>query len=456
EFITLYGRRRVGKTYLIREFFSKKRCHFFHATGLQGGKLQVQLRKFTEALSHTFFDKVSLVPPKNWNEAFNILNTQIAKCKGKVVIFLDELPWLATRKSNVLQELDYYWNRYWAGMPNVILVVCGSSASWLIKKIIYNKGGLHNRTTCQMRLLPFTLTETKEYLKSRGVRLTNSHVLSLYMALGGIPYYLRYVEAGLSAQQNIQRIIFEENGPLSSEYARLFDSLFENAAAYKELVELISQKREGLSRAELVTKAKLSEAGGRLSERLQDLVATCFIEEYVPWGQKRGEYYKVVDEFCLFYLYFVAPHLGKKFAHDYWIHQAQRPTYYAWAGYAFEAVVLKHIDRVLRALDIQASSTIGPWRFIARAGDEEKGVQIDLVIDRSDNAVTLCEMKFTDIPFAVDKAYAEKLRYTVELFKRKTGISKQHFVAFIASSGLKNTMYSEEMVQNVVTLDDLF
>ncbi len=455
EFIALYGRRRVGKTYLIREFFTNKKCHFFHATGLQNGDLKIQLKKFSEALSLTFFNNAPLETPKSWGDAFALLQAQLLQARGKVVIFLDELPWLATRKSGLLQELDYYWNRHWVGMRNVILVVCGSSASWLIKKIIYAKGGLHNRTTAQIKLLPFSLGETDAYLKSRKIKLNHKHVLSLYMAVGGIPYYLRYVDHGFSADQNIQHIIFDNEAPLRDEFTKLFDSLFENADAYKELVTLIAHQKEGLTRVELNSLSKASQSGGRLSERLDDLISAGFIEEYIPWGRTTGSYYKLIDEYCLFHLHWVASHKGKKFAQEYWLDQSQRPAYYAWSGYAFEAVCMKHIDEIVRALKIRASSTIGSWRTSGRKTSEQ-GAQIDLVIDRSDNAITLGEIKYTQQPFAIDKQYAQKLRATIALFKQKTKTTKQIFLAMISANGLKKTLYSEELVTSLVTLADLF
>ena len=305
EFITLYGRRRVGKTYLIREFFGNKKCIFFYVTGVQNGTLEQQLKKFASVVSQTFLIGEELGTPKNWNDAFSLLQRQAAKTKGKVVIFLDELPWLATKKSCLLSELDYFWNRHWSGMRNIILIVCGSSASWLIQKIIYNKGGLHNRTTCRMPLQPFNLHETELYLKSKGTSLHQRQVLSLYMALGGIPYYLNYVEAGLSAEQNIQNLMFEKHSLMNDEYSLLFDSLFENADAYREIIEQIGKKREGIERRELDAIPTIAKSGGRLSQRLKDLVSTGFIEQFTPWGRIRGEYYKIVDEYTIFYLHWV-------------------------------------------------------------------------------------------------------------------------------------------------------
>jgi len=456
EFVVIYGRRRVGKTYLIREFFANKKCKLLHATGLQHGSQKKQLKKFTEAVSETFLDNIALEAPKNWEEAFNVLHKQLSKSQEKVVIFLDELPWMATRRSGLLEEIDYYWNRNWSKMHNVILVACGSSASWLIKKIINNKGGLHNRVTRSINLLPFNLAETDEFLKSRNIKLNQKHVLSLYMALGGIPYYLKYIERGLTAEQNIQHIFFTKEAPLQSEFNKLFESLFENADAYIELIKLIAKRKEGARRAELKVDARLSSGGGRLSRRLQDLKEAGFIEENIPWGRSTGEYYKLIDEFCLFYLQWVVSQKQKQFTQDYWLNQSQRPAYYAWSGYAFEAVCMKHVDHIIHALHIKASGKISAWRFISRKKIVE-GAQVDLVIDRSDNAITLCEIKYTDQQYTIDKQYAKNLKNKIEVFKEKTGTKKQIFLAMICANGLKKTTYSDEQIDGgIVALDSLF
>lgn len=455
EFIVVYGRRRVGKTYLVRQFFAKRKCVFFQATGSHKGSMKKQLTNFTEAVSRTFLDNIPLSIPNDWEDAFKVLNSQIVKSTGKVVLFFDELPWMATRRSGLLEAIDYYWNQYWSNMPNIILIACGSSASWLIKKIIYNKGGLHNRVTCQIRLSPFQLFEVKEYLKSRGVKLNHQHVLALYMALGGIPYYLRYIESGQTAQNVIQTLFFEKDAPLFDEFNKLFHSLFKNAQSYIELIDLISQKKQGVKRSELNQVAKLSSQGGRLSSRLNDLCETGFIEECTPWGKKNGEYYKLIDEYCLFYLHWVKSGRKHKFSPDHWMQQSQTPSYNAWAGYAFEAVCMKHISQIIRALNINTSLSIGTWQYFPK-NSSEQGAQIDLIIDRNDNAMNICEIKHTQNPFLIDKSYAQVLRQKMETFKDKANIHKQIFLSMVTTNGLKDTMYAEEMVQGIVVLDDLF
>ncbi len=456
EFITVYGRRRVGKTYLIREFFNDKKCHFFHATGIQGKGRHYQLEKFTEAFSEAFFHGAALDVPNNWRLALERLHRKIEVLEGNVVIFLDELPWLATQRSDLMVELDYYWNRYWVAMPNVILVVCGSSASWMIKKIINNKGGFHNRTTLTINLQPFNLSETRQYLRYNGFKLSNKHILSLYMAVGGIPYYLNLLHKNYTAQQNIQMLFFDENSVMRDEFNILFNSLFKSAEHYKEIIQVVSKRQDGLTQAEIGRMTKGSERGGTLSQRLYDLAASGFIQTLVTWGNNKQTFYKVSDEFCLFYLRWVEPHKGLIFESDYWIVHSKSQEYATWSGYAFEAVCRKHIHLILRALHIRGASPMASWRFTPGPLSNELGAQIDLVVDRQDDAITLIEMKYTRKPFILDKRYAEDLIRKKEVFKKKTQTDKDIFFAMVSANGIRKTIYSDELISAVATLEDLF
>lgn len=454
EFLVLSGRRRIGKTFLIREFFKNKNCLFFHVTGIQDGDFNTQLKKFASALSETFYGGTTIATPNDWDAAFAILHKEIVKINQKVIVFIDELPWMATRKSGLLQEIDHYWNHYWSSLKNIVFIACGSSASWLTKKIIYHKGGLHNRVTCQIRLLPFTLHESMEYLESRGIYLNKRHIAAIYMAVGGVPYYLRYVESGLTAAQNIQKIFFDKEAPLKEEFIKLFDSLFENAEAYLELILLLSKKKEGLRREELKLVSKLSSGGGRLSKRLKDLCATGFIEKYIPWGRSRGEYYKLVDEFCLFYLHWLYKK-PTKFTSDHWLTQIQKPSYYAWGGYAFEAICIKHTANILSALDIKTSSAISGWNYMPRFKNIN-GAQIDLIIDHHDSAMTIGEIKFTEKSFMITKEYAKELQQKIDVFRNITRTYKRIFIVMISASDIKQNLYSKKLISGLVTLDDLF
>lgn len=304
-------------------------------------------------------------------------------------------------------------------------------------------------------MLPFTLLDTKEFLKSRKVSLSNRHVLSLYMALGGIPFYLKYIEPGLTANQNIQHIIFDDNAPLKDEFNKLFKSIFNNADVYIELITLLSKNRCGMTRSEIQSIAKLSTNGGRLTERLNDLCRAGFIVEHVAWQKQKGEYCKVIDEFCLFYLHWVDLKKNKRFMKNHWLEQSRSQSYKSWAGYAFESICFKHVNRVISALDIKCGGTIDSWRFIPRKYTEN-GAQIDLLIDRNDDAITLCEIKYTDKIFIIDKSYATQLENKIKIFKEKTQTNKQIFLSLISVSDVKRNPYFNTLIQGVVTLDDLF
>lgn len=455
QFITVYGRRRVGKTYLIREFFTHKECIFFHITGLQKASLEKQLENFAYEFSRTFLIEGELKTPSSWNEAFKMLDSYVKEIQKKVVILFDELPWMATRKSDIKNQIDYFWNNKWSGQRHIIFIACGSSASWLIKNILYDKGGLHNRTTIEIQLAPFNLLETKQFLASKKVLLSDENILSLYMAVGGIPYYLGYSEPGQTAQQIIQSLFFDENAPLEKEFRKLFDSLFTKAEPYKELIEVISKKKSGLTEAEIGTLTKLSSSGGTLSRKLQNLCDAGFLKKNKMWGKTRLAYYQVIDEFCLFYLRWIDGHSGNTFDQNHWLIQSQRPAYYTWAGYAFEAVCSKHIHHIIRGLGITMVNIIGSWCYKQR-NSEGTGAQIDLMIDRIDDGVTLCEIKYTKTPFVVDKSYAQILTNKVAVFKKQTKITKQVFIALVSAHGIKPNLYSEELISGVVTLEDLF
>lgn len=457
ELVVLYGRRRVGKTFLIKSFFNNKQGIFFQVTGLKKGSMKKQLAHFSESLSTVFGHGVPIKEPATWEDAFKLLTQFIdtSKSTDKIILFLDELPWLSTRKSGLLEALDYYWNQHWSSNPSIILVVCGSSASWLIKNIIYNKGGLHNRCTCEIKLDPLNLNQTQDYLSSKGIQLNKNHIVELYMALGGIPYYLNYVEKGLTAAQNIQKILFDKKAPLRDEFKKLFDSLFYDAESYIELIKLIAQRKHGISRAELETQSQYSRGGGRLTQRLKQLEQTNFIQFYLPYDKKHGEYYKVVDEFCLFYMYWMENKRNKISIQNYWYQQTQKPLYQVWSGYAFEAICYKHINQIIKALHITSAENISSWRLTTRK-KEVSGAQIDLLIDRGDDAITLCEIKYTHKPFVITKQYADILNKKLSVFKENTKIKKQLFLALISAHGIQKNKYSDELISEVITQDALF
>ncbi len=462
EFLALYGRRRVGKTYLIRNFLTEAPCVFFHTTGIQDGSLTEQLDQFIEKLGATFYKGAALAPCKRWMDAFKELTKAIEQLpkNKKVVLFFDEFPWMATKRSRLLQALDHYWNHYWVHDPRVKLIVCGSSASWIIENILNNKGGLYNRITFSLKLEPFSLAEVKLYLKSQGVYLNHQHILALYMVIGGIPHYLSQIEKGKSTAQCIDELCFQKNGLLFSEFDRLFASLFNESDVYLKLCQTIAKYRYGIGQAQLIKESKVS-LGGRTVHRLKELEDAGFIMSFIPYGhQEKGIYYKVIDEYTLFYFHWIKPSLSsirkKDQVSGYWLSKSREPSWKSWTGYAFEAVCYKHISNIRTALNIDPGAEVGSWRHVPQKGNVEAGAQIDLLFDRPDGAITICEIKYNESPFVIDKPYAKNLLNKAEIYKKHSQTKKQIFIALITSGGLKPTMYSEEIVAKSVNLDDLF
>ena len=462
ELVAIYGRRRVGKTFLVRHFFASKKCLFFQVSGIYQGSLSIHLTEFKKEIERTFFQRtggLSLQEPRTWMDAFEMLTQamQLVGRRQKIVLFFDEFPWMVTHRSGLLQAFDYYWNRFWVENSNIKIVVCGSAASWIIDNLLNNKGGLHNRVTLRIHLEPFTLLETKEYLKSKGIVLDHTHILDLYMCIGGVPYYLKFIEKGLSAIQNINKLCFQKKGTLLDEFKNLFSSLFSHAEIHEELIRIIASKREGISRAEI--EFLMNTKGGRLSIRLKELEEAGFITAFIPWGQKRGSYYKVIDEYTLFYLIWIAPNsksrIMREITSSYWESLSQTPAWKAWAGHAFEAVCYKHLSNIRKALHISEGATATKWRHIAKRKGEI-GAQIDLLFDGLDSSINICEIKYRKEFYKLDKEYTHELLRKVEVYRKITKTEKQIFVSLITSSRLKKSTYSEEFIASSVCLDDFF
>lgn len=461
EFAAMYGRRRVGKTFLIQEFFTgKKEAVYFELSGEKDGGLQSQLSNFIEIFSKVFFGGVLLQVPKNWKSAFALLTQELEKLpkSKKMVLFFDELPWLAEKKSGMLQALDYYWNRFWSKFPNLKLIVCGSAASWMLDKLVNAKGGLYNRLTKTILLKPYSLKGTKEFLDSRGLHLSSKQILDLYMVFGGVPYYLKQVEKGKSAAQEINRICFQIDGLLYTEFDRLFASLFEHAEDSLAIVTAIGSFRQGISRKELIKNTRFS-SGGTLNKRLKELESSGFIQSYVPFGNKKKDvYYRLIDEYCYFYLNWIQPlkNKGIEGGKGYWQAKSKTPSVLAWSGYTFESICLKHVDQIKEALDLQGiSCEVGSWRYLPKKGAREEGVQIDLLFDRGDGILTLFEIKYAEHLFSVDKECAKALKHKLEVFEKHFPSYKHCSIAMITTMGIKPTIWSEELVQSEVTLQDL-
>lgn len=451
EMVAVIGRRRVGKTFLIRHVYEK---HLdFELTGVQHATQTRQLEGFFSQLKLAFGKNVAPKKPRNWLDAFWML-TDALETKGKtekMVILLDELSWLATPKSGFLEALGFFWNS-WASRKNIVVVICGSAASWMIQKVVYDKGGLHNRITKRIDLEPFNLYETELFLRSRGLNFERKHTLLLYMTMGGIPHYLKEVERGKSAIQNINEICFMRSGLLFDEFSKLYPALFEHADNHITVVRALSQKWKGMSRAEIVKTTGLPDGGG-ISGVIDELVNCGFVSAYYPFGKKRREMlFRLTDEYSLFYLHFIE---NRRNQGDIWQHLSQTPAWISWSGYAFESICIKHLAQLKKKLSI-AGIYAEASGYLKRGSDDLAGIQIDLVLDRRDQVINLFEMKFYTAAWAMTKAESNELLEKIALFKAHTKTTKQVFLTVVSAMGLTRNENSLAVVDSEVSLDDLF
>lgn len=449
DMLAITGRRRVGKTYLINAFFETQLN--FEFSGILHANNEQHLQSFYLALTKQSGKRKPKLPPANWMEAFDqlIIYLESLKKTKKLVVFIDELPWLDRHKSGFLSAFDWFWNS-WAVNKNILVIICGSAASWMTSKIINNRGGLHNRVTKRMHLKPFTLGETEEYLRSNGITISRYDILQLYMALGGVPHYLKEVKKGQSAAQNINRICFQKHGLLVNEFENLYNALFINAKQHISIIQALAAKQKGLSRNEILVATKLTD-GGSFSRLLKELEQSDFITAYYPFGKvKKETLYRIIDEYSLFYLKFI---YKKKNVN--WLQLSASPTYKSWSGYAFENICMDHIDKVKAALGIAAVYT-EESSFYYKGNSNNPGTQIDLLIDRKDNVINICEAKFHDKAFSITKQYADALREKIRIFQEKTKTKKTIFLTLISTYGVVSNANSIGFVQQEVTMESLF
>ena len=453
ELIAVFGRRRVGKTYLVGSFFAGKID--FELTGLKDGTKQQQLRNFAYSLKDVQKLEDLPPPPIDWLEAFHQLKTyleSLGNTEKRKVVFIDELPWMAGGRSDFLTGFSYFWNSY-AAKANIVVVICGSATAWMIQKIINDKGGLHNRVTRRIHLQAFTLAETEAYFQEKHIAFDRYQLLLLYMTMGGIPHYLDQVEGGKSAIQNIDDICFQPQGLLRTEFDNLYSALFNNSDRYESIVSALSSTWKGMSRAEIISKTKMSDGGG-LTMMLQELEQSGFISSYIPFGKKKKDtLFRLTDCYSLFYLKFIRDIPLKETIS--WQSLSKTQTWITWSGYAFENICFHHIDNIKAALGIAGVHT-NQYSFLAKTTDEIEGTQIDLLIDRQDSVISLCEVKFYNDELILTKEDADNLRRKKSIFRHITSTKKQIFIVLITTFGLIKNKHSLGLVDNVLDMNALF
>ena len=446
EFVSVCGRRRVGKTFLVKEFFENELV--FQTAGLANDRMSRQIKSFYEDLIE-FGLPHQPVSPKDWIDIFSLLRELIKQSKQeRKVILLDELPWMDTPRSGFMSALEHFWNSWASGRHDIVLVVCGSATSWMMDKLINNHGGLHNRLTYQLFLEPFTLIESEQFLQSRGFNLSRYDIAVNYMIMGGIPYYLDMLDERLSLAQNIDELLFRPNGLLTREFSNLYSALFKNSDDYIKVIEALSKKKLGMNRSEII-KATSLPSGNGLTTILKNLEWCGFIRKYKNYKAARNDstLYQLIDFFTLFYFHFLAEK-----AKSNWNGIQGTPAFYSWAGLTFELLALSHIDQIKHKLGI---SGINSSEYAWRSDKTGPGAQIDLVIDRADNTINLCEMKFSVAIYSIDKNYEMNLRNKLARFMATAEKRKSIQLTFVTTYGLERNAHSG-IVNNEVILDDLF
>lgn len=444
ELIAIYGRRRIGKTFLVRQYF--KDTFSFYLTGIYQGSKKEQLGEFKRQLE--YYSGRKWKQAKDWFDAFAQLREYLETIRGNkpIIVFFDELPWMDTQKSRFIKAFEYFWNSWGATNRRLKFIVCGSATTWMRENIISDKGGLYNRTTRSIYLAPFSLYETEKYLLSRGIKWNRYQIAECYMILGGTPLYLQMLERDKSLAQNIDNLFFVQNAPLAHEYNFLFRSLFKEATLHRQIIEALATKAMGLTRMEIMSIAKIDD-GGALTKALRNLSDCDFIRQYTAFGKsERGIIYQLTDLFSLFHLRYVKGYRGQDANH--WQNMIDSPSRRAWSGYSFEQLCLHHIRQIKQKLGISGvQSDICGWK--------NDGAQIDLLIDRRDQTINLCEMKFSQGEFEITKQYDERLRERIEIFRLESKTRKALHQTFVTTYGLKRNAYSGN-IQSEVVLDDLF
>ena len=448
EFLVVYGRRRIGKTFLIREYFKGK--FDFYVTGLANGKKDEQLQAWSMALSDSFGGSGGNAA--NWLDAFALLKGKLEKLEKakRKILFIDEAPWMDTPKSGFRTALEHFWNGWASGRPDIFLIICGSSTSWVVKNLLKDKGGLHNRVTRRMRLLPFTLKETEAYLAEKEINIGRYRVCEAYMIFGGVPYYLSLLGKGLSLPQNVDALCFDDDGSMRGEFQEVYSTLFRNSDNYISVVTALSAKIKGLTRDEIIRATGLKSGGG-LTQIMEELELCGFIHAYPNYLMDENLcLYQLADPFSLFHLRFIKGKRPKD--QRFWTGNLDNPSLSAWKGYAFEQVCLSHSEQIKQALGIASiSAEISSWRSRLSS----PGAQIDLLFDRKDGIINLCEIKYSKAEYFITGKEETGLRNKIAVFEAETGTKKAVHLTMVTTYGIISNSHSG-IVNSEVTLDDLF
>ncbi len=451
SFVAVYGRRRIGKTYLIRQVYEKDMI--FECNGVLEENMEQQLENFWRALNEANPQAQPPLPPKTWIEAFYQLRAYLKTLNQdkKKVIFLDEIPWFETPRSGFLSALDGFWNQFCTKRTDIILVICGSAASWIIEKVINSRGGLHNRLTHRILLMPLTLGETKAFFDLKNIKLGLKDIAQIYMCVGGVPFYLKGIEAGDSVPRILDRLFYQKQAILKNEFQSLYAALFKNHTFHEKIIEALSSKNKGLTRNEIIQVTGI-QGGGGLTTVLEELTQCGFIMPIYPINKTKEDcLYRLIDEYSLFYFKFLKEGKTK----SSWMQITESPVFKIWSGYSFENLCFKHTEQIKKVMGIHGMIT-NEYSYIFKGDADWQGIQIDMAIDRADNCINILEAKFHNEEFVVTEEYEKQLRRKAHIFKEKTRTRKNIFITMLSVFGVKKNEHYLSVVTNQLLLEDLF
>lgn len=450
EFVALYGRRRVGKTFLVNQMFMNQ--YAFKMTGVIEGTLEDQFTAFADSMSDFGYDMQK--QPKDWMEAFIMLKNALKKkvdSGERCIVFIDELPAMDAEGSNVSKAIGYFWNSWASLHDNILLIICGSATSWMISNVIDSKGGLHDRITLELPIHPFTLRESEAYLNSRHFVWSRQMVLQAYMVFGGVPFYLSLLDCEESLAQNVDRLFFSQDNQMRREFRRLFNTLYKKPDKYIDIIRTLSTSRKGMTREEL--SAKLCCANnGHLGNRLEDLIYCDLIRKNIVREKeikRKDAIYQLSDFFCQFFLSFID---RAEVEQQYWVHHINTPEVNTWMGLAYERICMAHVRQIKHALRIDGISTV---TYSWRSKTTRPAAQIDIIIERADRIVNICEVKYCQDEYVLDKEEYDKINKRKSTFIHETGLRHTPWLTMITTEGLALGKYTD-MIQSQLRLDDLF
>ncbi|MFH1831150.1 MAG: ATP-binding protein [Pseudomonadota bacterium] len=442
--ISIYGRRRVGKTELIRVFSRNKAAWIFEA--IEGENTASQIKHFLNQLSQ--FTKEPYLRDldyKDWPPVFDLLSNKIKQKKDLIVAF-DELSWMAARKTKLISYIKYYWDKEWKYHPHLLLILCGSVASWMVKNVV-RSNALYGRISENILLDPLKPFEVAEFIgKKRGKK----EILEYLLSFGGIPKYLEEMDFNQSIQINIDRTCFSASGFFVDEADKIFYNQFKETHIYKQIVRCLSES--SLPLKDISQKIKIPSGGG-LKRYLDNLISAGIVDSINDIRNfKLGKVprYYMIDELMRFHLQFVSPNISE-IKHTHSASRFDKFTKNKWhpfMGNAFERFCLKHRYLIAQILGFDSKVTACG----SLLNNNRNGFQYDLVYLRSDGVVSLCEIKYLSDKPGTDliKEMEAKLRVTdmpKDITVEKILISNQEASNALKTSGyFHHILHSDRMI----------